>query len=281
MSKKEKKWGLVLSGGGRNGAFAAGVIHALTKELGLNFSVISGTSTGALQAPLVACDQIGLLSDIYCNVETKDIISKRNVFWAWVKGALHNTRPLEKLIDKHLDVDKLADLYPQKKVYVNAVNLRTGKLVRWPSSPVGKTLFKKFVLASASIPVVMDAVKIGRDWYVDGGLVDISPVSVFRDHHDLEGVIAISNEPMWMNEEKKSSNNIFDVMKRSIDIASKEILKNDIHDFEDHINTKKHIHIYPLEHLGESMEFDPKVMRKLWQMGFNEGLRVMSRFDTT
>jgi predicted acylesterase/phospholipase RssA len=43
---------LVISGGGSKGAFAVGVLKYLFQEKGHEYDIISGTSTGALIAPL-------------------------------------------------------------------------------------------------------------------------------------------------------------------------------------------------------------------------------------
>src|SRR5688572_22680233 len=51
------KRGLVLEGGGAKGAWQFGVIQALVKH-GVNFSVVSGTSIGALNGAILATGRL-------------------------------------------------------------------------------------------------------------------------------------------------------------------------------------------------------------------------------
>ena len=45
---------LVLSGGGAKGAFQVGALQHLIEDRGLDFTIVAGVSTGALQAAMVA-----------------------------------------------------------------------------------------------------------------------------------------------------------------------------------------------------------------------------------
>ena len=61
--------GLVLSGGGFKGAYQIGVWKAL-KELGVErFSAIAGTSVGALNAVLIANDDLESAEEVWANKE--------------------------------------------------------------------------------------------------------------------------------------------------------------------------------------------------------------------
>ena len=59
LKKNEKKTALVLSGGGARGAYETGVWQALT-ELGIKIDIITGTSVGAINAAMVAQDELEL-----------------------------------------------------------------------------------------------------------------------------------------------------------------------------------------------------------------------------
>jgi predicted acylesterase/phospholipase RssA len=72
---------LVISGGGDKGAFAVGAIEVLAQR-GYRYDIISGTSTGALIAPLVAIDDIDELVKIYTTSKKRDII-RFNWFGFW------------------------------------------------------------------------------------------------------------------------------------------------------------------------------------------------------
>lgn len=267
-----KSYGLVLSGGGRNGAFAAGCINVLVKEFGIDFKIISGTSTGALQAPLVATGDIDKIDYLYRNVVDKDVLDERNFISAWFKGALNSSKPLKRLIDKYLDLKRLKFIYPHRKAIVNAVNLRTGLLERCDNSPENINKFKKFTLASASVPFMMPPVKIGRDYYVDGGLVDVTPIGTILNDETVKinKLIVITNSPLKPEVTDSSKPGLFEILKRTIDIVSAEIVKNDFYN-----NRGADIFtISPDKHYGDFLKFDPHVMNKIWLDGFKKTLAM-------
>ena len=66
---------LVISGGGSKGAFAGGVAQFLMQDLGKEYDMFLGTSTGSLLVPHLACGELGKLYDIFTNVQQHDIFS--------------------------------------------------------------------------------------------------------------------------------------------------------------------------------------------------------------
>jgi len=281
--EKKKKYGLVLSGGGRNGAFAAGVVYALHHEYEINFSVISGTSSGAIQAPMIACGDIDLMSDLYRVIKNEDIFEKRGYIEAWWKGALNGSGPLKRLINKYIDMEKLNKVYPDKIVLVTAVNLRTGRLVYSSNDPKESKDkdFKKFCLASGSIPFVMDPVKIGNEYYVDGGLIDITPVSIITNSAfpNITDIIVISNEPKYPEILDKAPTGIFDIARRTADIVTSEIIRNDIAGLLYGHAKPNVMLIRPDKHFGDALDFDPNDMDEIWQAGYDKALRFFDKID--
>lgn len=66
---------LVISGGGAKGAYAGGVAEYLIRDRGIQYDMFSGSSTGALLAPLLAAGEIDHARNIYTNVTQNDIFS--------------------------------------------------------------------------------------------------------------------------------------------------------------------------------------------------------------
>ena len=52
---------LVISGGGAKGAWAGGFVEFLSKEAGMNWDILIGSSTGSLLVPLIAVNAL----DVY------------------------------------------------------------------------------------------------------------------------------------------------------------------------------------------------------------------------
>ena len=74
---------LVLSGGGQNGAFGAGFLNGLAQGADdlsdLNFDIVTGISTGALQATFafLGPDYYDMLESFYLNLSQDDIFVHR------------------------------------------------------------------------------------------------------------------------------------------------------------------------------------------------------------
>jgi NTE family protein len=164
MSDKQYNIGLVLSGGGARGFAHLGVIQALN-EAGIFPDVISGTSAGAL---------IGVLyADGYNPGEILNLMNTGSRL-DFMRPAL----PREGLLQingiiKILRTSLRSKIFEDLKIpmYVSATDLNNGKAVYFSQGD----LFEP-VIASASIPVLFQPVKINDISYVDGGVLDNLPI---------------------------------------------------------------------------------------------------------
>lgn len=164
MSDKIYKTGLVLSGGGARGFAHLGVIQALS-EAGIVPDVVSGTSAGAIVGVLYA--------DGYT---PKEILALMN--WPSRFDLMRPALPREGLLQingiiKMLKTNLRAKTFEELKIplYVSATDLNNGKSVYFSEGD----LFDP-VIASASIPVLFQPVKIDNISYVDGGVLDNLPI---------------------------------------------------------------------------------------------------------
>ncbi len=164
MSDKQYNIGLVLSGGGTRGFAHLGVIQALN-EAGIFPDVISGTSAGAL---------IGVLyADGYTPLEIMKLMnsSSRLDFMrpALPREGLLQINGIIKILKTNLRSKNFNEL--KIPLFVSATDLNNGKSVYFSEGD----LFDP-VIASASIPVLFQPVKIGDISYVDGGVLDNLPI---------------------------------------------------------------------------------------------------------
>ena len=179
---------LVLSGGGSDGAFGAGVLTGWT-ALGTRpeFDVVTGVSTGALMATLAflgpAYDL--QLRDFYTRSTNRDIYKSRGVF-GLLKGSMYNRAPLELAIANAITdevLDKVAAEHARgRRLYVATTNLDRGLQVAWDmgliassKSPGRLALYRSILAASAAIPGVFEPVYIKSvdetpALHVDGGV---------------------------------------------------------------------------------------------------------------
>lgn len=164
MSDKQYNIGLVLSGGGARGFAHLGVIQALN-DAGIFPDVISGTSAGALVGVLYADGH-----------SPQEILTMMNV--GSRLDFMRPAMPREGLLQingvlKILKSSLIAKTFEELKIplYVTATDLNNGRAVYFSQGD----LFCP-VIASASIPVLFQPVKIDDISYVDGGVLDNLPV---------------------------------------------------------------------------------------------------------
>jgi len=185
---------LVLSGGGDDGAYGAGILNGWTAAgTRPEFEVVTGVSTGALIAPFAFLGSAydSQLKEIYTQYSTNDLLS-RNILAGLVGGSsLTSSQPLYDLISKYVDRSFMAAVAREhnrgRRLLVGTTNLDAERPVVWDmgsiaqrNSPEALRLFRRVLLASVSIPglfppVYID-VKIGNETYqemhVDGGTTD-------------------------------------------------------------------------------------------------------------
>jgi hypothetical protein len=164
---------LALSGGGANGAFGAGFLNGWTKT-GKRpvFKIVTGVSTGALMAPFAflgtAYDDA--LREFYTTTDTRSIFRRLSILPQLIAGeALADTGPLQALIARHVDeafLRNVADAHRSgRRLYVGTADLDAQRFIVWnlgliaaSGGPEAVELFRKVLLASASIPVAFPPV---------------------------------------------------------------------------------------------------------------------------
>ena len=183
---------LAISGGGDDGAFSAGLLVGWT-ESGTRpeFKLVTGISTGALIAPFafLGPKYDPQLQAVYTEISQRDIFKRRGIIRSLTGDAFADTTPLAKLIEREVTpqmLDEIAQEYARGRVLlVGTSNLDSMEPVIWNmtaiaanrSDPHALELFRKILLASASIPVafppVMFDVTAGgehfQEMHVDGG----------------------------------------------------------------------------------------------------------------
>jgi len=152
---------LALGGGAARGLAHIGVIQVLERE-GLQPACVVGTSMGAILGALHAT---GLPS-----AQLQEIARSFRFPRRFVPGGVLSW---ESLFSEAAEVlhGRFEDL--ATPLFVTAVNIETGNQVILHR---GRLL--PAIQASSSVPGIMPPVRIGRDWLVDGGIVNVLPVDV-------------------------------------------------------------------------------------------------------
>lgn len=163
---------LVISGGGENGAYGAGVLAGWS-ELGTRpeFTVVTGISTGALTAPFafLGSDYDAQLRKVYTTLNSGSIFRNPGLFRMLGRDGLLDTTPLAKVIENYVDdgmVEALAREYKRGRILaIGTTNLDAARPVVWNLTRIAATghpqagrLIRRILLASASLPGVFPPV---------------------------------------------------------------------------------------------------------------------------
>lgn len=179
------KRGLVLSGGGSWGTYHLGVLKALSENKNLEYDVITGVSVGAINAAFLGMypkEQHNKAAIALEKVWTDNIKSSKDVYKPWYfkglnyvaslwKGSVYSTKPLEALLTKLYDANRLEQ--SGVDVSVGAVSLET-QTYKLHSLNEGNAVAK--ILGSASMVGLFPAVEIEGEHWLDGGLRNMIPI---------------------------------------------------------------------------------------------------------
>jgi NTE family protein len=238
-TRRRKPINLALQGGGTHGAFTWGVLDRLLEEDCFEFEGISGTSAGAMNAAVLAdgLSQGGpgrarqALHDFWHRVAEAARFSpfRPSLLDHWFKlGGIDyspsyhlmelssriaspyqtgpkNHNPLRKILERSLDCDTLHRC-TSVKLFVCATDVLSGKIKIFGNREVTIDA----LLASACLPHLFQAVKIGKRYYWDGGFIGNPPIYPLIYNCDSRDVLIVQINPMNIPSLPKSPQAILD-----------------------------------------------------------------------
>jgi predicted patatin/cPLA2 family phospholipase len=183
---------LAISGGGSNGAFAAGLLCGWT-ERGTRpvFRVVSGVSVGAIIAPFafLGGEYDQRLREMASSATDDKAFRMRLPTAIFSGDSVADNAPLYRFLDRYIDGDLLravaAEHAKGRRLYVTTTNLDAGRPVIWDmgaiassGSPRAMQLFRKIIVASTAAPVFYPPSYIEVEYegktydemHVDGGV---------------------------------------------------------------------------------------------------------------
>jgi predicted patatin/cPLA2 family phospholipase len=175
---------LALSGGGQWGAFGAGFLNGWTEaEDRPEFQVVTGTSTGALQATFafLGSEYDNHLRDAYLGITgDEDVFEKRFALFVPFSNSLYTTGPLRERLNEAITTDVFEDVAEQaeagRRLFVGAVEIEKGVFRAFDLTAIARRGDEEArqdyidaLMASAAIPVAFPPVEIDGATYVDGG----------------------------------------------------------------------------------------------------------------
>lgn len=215
---------LVLQGGGALGAYQAGVYQALHED-GLEPSWVNGVSIGGVNAAIIAGNppelRLERLREFwemvtarrvwYWSPDGDDPRKLRNAWSAWLTMSLgapgfftpnvpnpwfsnrgastatsyYDSKPLRDSLERLVDFDRLnsGDI----RYACGAVNVANGNFAYFDNAQV--EILPEHVMASAALPPGMPMVRIGTDYYWDGGIVSNTPLQHLLNNTGSDNVL--------------------------------------------------------------------------------------------
>jgi NTE family protein len=210
---------LVLQGGGALGAYQAGVYQAL-HEAGIEPDWVSGVSIGAINAAIIAgnppsarLEKLRAFWDritdrtVWLFTPDGDIYRQaRNALSSWLTimqgqpgffeprspgpwltaaGArdatsYYDSAPLRETLRGLVDFSLLNTC--ATRLAVGAVNVLTGNFIYFDNA--NEEIEPEHIMASGALPPALPMIKIGTDYYWDGGVVSNTPLQHLLDQDD-------------------------------------------------------------------------------------------------
>jgi NTE family protein len=236
---------LVLGGGSMKGAFQVGVIQAVL-ENGFQPDMIYGISVGALNSTFLVHEAGRQFKE---SGHIKWDLASRKLLEFWVKNitqpkdismlrsrvslgvntimskfdGLLDTSPIHELINRSIDPSQLRNT--NVKLKVGAVNIESGEMKY--VTPDNEH-FLDYVRASSAIPMLMPAIEIEGDMYLDGGLREVIPVRQAIEDGATEIVLIACHSPHLYQPEGLNPRNLITLIERIRDITINEVANSNI-----------------------------------------------------
>ena len=211
---------LVFQGGGALGSYQAGVFEGLS-EAGIEPNWMSGVSIGAINASIIAGnkpeDRVaklkefwetvtdhGYASHLAGNDDMRTFHNMTSAFMSMISGipGFYKPRmmspwqqvPGQAGATSHYDTSDLKDHLnslinwdilnsDSHRLSVGAVNVRTGNYKYFDTAL--ERLGPEHIMASGALPPAFPAMKIGSEFYWDGGIVSNTPLQYLLELHKL------------------------------------------------------------------------------------------------
>ena len=163
---------LGLSGGGSNGAFAAGLLSGWTESGDRpEFKVVTGVSTGALIATFafLGPEYDDALGQLYTTITDDQIFRRRGPLSVLFDDSLRSTSPLRETVARWISPAVLervaAEHRKGRRLYVATTNLDGNRLVAWDLGEIAASnradrlqRYHDVLIASSAVPVAFPPV---------------------------------------------------------------------------------------------------------------------------
>lgn len=248
---KSPKVGIAFGGGGARGFSHIGVLMAFEK-FDIKPEIISGVSAGSIASALYGAglspqDMIQCFSDANKFTDFTE--------WAIPKEGFFKLTKFGKLLESWLPVKNLEEM--KIPTVICATNIDKGTSVGWCKGEIVPR-----VLASCSMPVVFNPIRINGVNYVDGGVLRNLPAWAIRDFCK----VLYGSNCSPLNRDYSYKHSILDVALRTYQLMAKANVLQDIY-MCDHI-------IMPTE-ISSTKTFDLSSLKRNVTYGYDAACQVL------
>ncbi|MGH1418405.1 MAG: patatin-like phospholipase family protein [Hyphomicrobiaceae bacterium] len=304
--RRKKARFLAISGGGSDGAFAAGLLSGWTATgQRPEFDLVTGISTGALAAPFafLGPQYDRELEEIYTQYSTNELVEPQLIAGLLGGASIADARKFEAVVAQYVDMELLRAIAREydrgRRLLIGTTNLDAQRPVVWDMGKIAKggdekslELFRNVLRASASIPAVFPPVVIDvaadgqrlQELHVDGGttgqvfflppqliLRSVAPDSVRRSIKgtDFQLYIIMNNQlsPKWTATKATAT----EIARRSLSTLTKQQAISDL--YKVYVEAKNNGIGYNIASVPKSFKlaskepFDRDYMRALFEVG--------------
>lgn len=248
----DKTIGFTFSGGGARAIAQIGALRAF-QEHGIRADYVAGTSGGSIIGAMYAAGvSIEKMMELAHDVSAFKVYTPGVSF----KG-FTSLDYLRRLFDQTMETDDFAAL--KIPFAATATNLMTGN-----KENINHGSISRAVMASCAVPLLFKPVKIGENYYVDGGITDNLPVEFLLENgcDCIIGVDVMPNTPLL----EEGVNNFFSIGMRVFHIVTAD---NSAESY-----SKCDWVVEPLDILNYNLA-NLKAASKLFQIGYEQTIRDM------
>ncbi len=220
VQRPAHKVGLVLPGGGARAAYQVGVLKAISdmlpKEVGNPFSILSGTSAGAVNSAVLASSAprfragVGELERVWRNFHVEQVyrsdaltmlLSSLRWFMAMVTGglliplpnSLLNNHPLRELLQRNVNFDRIQGAIEDgclEALAITAAGYTSAHSITFFQGRDGLRNWSRarregrreqialdHLMASVAAPFIFPPARIGNEYFGDGAMRQTAPLS--------------------------------------------------------------------------------------------------------
>lgn len=283
---------LVISGGGSKGAFAGGVAQHLIQDLGYEYDMFLGTSTGSLLIPHLSLNKIDKVYNLFTNVTQRDIFSVSpfvqrqkgnreyvsidfvNSLWQFMrkKRTFGESKHLKRNIRRNFSKEEFEEILATKEdVVVTVSNLSKNRVEYKSINDCTYEEFCNWIWISCNYIPFMSLATVDGFEYADGGLGCVVPIreAILRGATEIDAIVL---EAETMETKKVLGKNPFSLMLGLFGHLLDQVERNDITIGKlaaKNNNVDLNIYYTPTSLTENSLIFSKRLMQNWWKQGYD------------